>query len=244
MAAPPRCLTGLEPPKGTTPLSEGEIYRLTPGRRRHDRIGDTPSQGGFKVDTLQNITDGQCKYSVLLLSIPRPSPLRTSMEHDEDRLVSVLPIYFSNSLVPNIHIHQFPLLTRPLQAPPSAVLSGKRIRARIKPGVRRLELHIPADTRPEVWNSDRGKELGGAQVEDDREKNQSISQGKLKEGEVPRLGEVRLRSEEIPQKGVHMLGIVRDGLSFALPLIRSLIGIGQGRCTCTQSVKLTNLGPL
>jgi len=122
----------------------------------------------------------------------------------------VLPIHYSNRLAPTIHIHQFPLLTRPLQVPPSAALSGKRIRARIKPAVRRLEVHVPADTRPEVWNSDRAKVLGAAQMEDDKEKNQNSLKGKLKEGEEPRLAEVRMRSEQIQQRGVHMLGIVRN----------------------------------
>jgi DNA-directed RNA polymerase-3 subunit RPC5 len=136
---------------------------------------------------------------------------------DDDHIVTVLPIHYSNNLVPNIHIHQFPLLTRPLQVPPSAALSGKRIRARIKPDVRRLEVHVPVDTRPEVWNSERGQVLGAAQMEDDKEKNQKSLKGKLREGEEPRLTEVRLRSEQIQQRGVHMLGIVRDGKVSLIP---------------------------
>ncbi|TRM65741.1 DNA-directed RNA polymerase III subunit Rpc5 [Schizophyllum amplum] len=99
-------------------------------------------------------------------------------------------------------------MTRPLQAPPAARNSGKRIRARVKPNARRMEIHIPTDTRPEVWNADRGKELGAARVDDDREKNQEESSRSSVE---PRLSEVRLRSEEVPHKGVHMLGIVREG---------------------------------
>ena len=130
---------------------------------------------------------------------------------DDDPVVSVLPIHYSNALSPNLQIHQFPLLNRPLQSPPSATLSGKRIRARIKPNVRRLEVHVPADTRPGFWNSDKGIELGAARVDDDRDKNQEAGKGKQREGEEPRLGEVRMRSEQIPQKGAYMLGIVRDG---------------------------------
>ncbi|KZT06839.1 uncharacterized protein LAESUDRAFT_652473 [Laetiporus sulphureus 93-53] len=129
----------------------------------------------------------------------------------EDRLVSVLPIRYSNALLPNVHIHQYPLLTRPLQVPPSASASGKRIKARIKRGVRRLEVHVPVDTRPEVWNGERSKELGHARVEDDREKNQELPKMKQREGEEPRLSEVRMRSEQIPEMGTYVLGIVRDG---------------------------------
>ncbi|EPT04209.1 hypothetical protein FOMPIDRAFT_1027991 [Fomitopsis schrenkii] len=131
--------------------------------------------------------------------------------NEDDQLVSVLPIHFSNALSPNIHIHQFPLLTRPLQVPPTAAASGKRIKARLKPGVRRLELHVPVDTRPEVWNVERSRDLGKARVEDDKEKNQALMQAKQREGEEPRLAEVRMRSEQIPHSGVYVLGIVRDG---------------------------------
>ncbi|PCH33532.1 hypothetical protein WOLCODRAFT_135179 [Wolfiporia cocos MD-104 SS10] len=134
------------------------------------------------------------------------------MNDPADRLVSVLPVRFSNALAPHIQLHQFPLLTRPLQAPPSAAASGKRIRARRKVGVRRLEVHVPVDTRQEVWNAERARELGRAQTEDDREKNQeAAARGKAREGEEARLGEVRMRSEQVSQTGVYVLGVVRSG---------------------------------
>lgn len=128
-------------------------------------------------------------------------------EHD-DPIVSVLPIHLSNSLEPNIHLHQFPLLTRPLQVPPSAAQSGKKIKVRLKPQVARLEVHVPVDTRPEVWNKERGEELGKARVQDDAEKNMDA---KSTEAADQRLTETRLRSEQITSRGCYMLGIVRDG---------------------------------
>lgn len=139
------------------------------------------------------------------------------VDSTNDELLTSLPIHLTNSLGTSLQLHQFPLLTRPLEAPPSAVRSGKRISARIRPNARRLEIHVPSDTRPEVWNLEKAKELGAARVDDDREKNQESSI-KTKEGEEPRLSEVRLRSEEIPHRNVYMLGIVRDGecLSFAM----------------------------
>lgn len=130
-----------------------------------------------------------------------------------DELVAVLPIHYSAALAPNVHMHQFPLLMRPLETPPSAILSGKRISARIKPNVGRLEILVPADTRPEVWSVEKSREFGSARAEDDHEKNQGM-QSKGREDEEPRLSEVRLRSENIPQKGIHMLGVVRDGNIF------------------------------
>jgi DNA-directed RNA polymerase-3 subunit RPC5 len=128
----------------------------------------------------------------------------------DDRIVNVLPVHLSNNLAPNLQLHQFPLLNRSLGVPPSASISGKRIRARLKPTARRLEVHVPVDPRPEVWNIEKSKELGAGRTEDDKEKNQ-VSGSKLKEGEEPRLSEVRYRSEEIPHVGAYMLGVVRDG---------------------------------
>ncbi|KIJ68300.1 hypothetical protein HYDPIDRAFT_106473 [Hydnomerulius pinastri MD-312] len=139
------------------------------------------------------------------------------MEVENDELISVLPIRYSDVLSPNVHLHQFPLLSRPLQTPPSAALSGKRIRTRVKPVSRKLEIHVPVDTRPEVWNLEKSKDLGSARLEDDREKNQEET-GKQREGEEPRMTENRLRSEQIPPLGAYMLGIVRDGQLHLLPI--------------------------
>lgn len=148
-----------------------------------------------------------------LYTFPRLKLALTSMNPEDDQLVSVLPIHFSNVLVPNLQFHQFPLLTRPLQVPPSAAASGKRIKARLKTDARRFEIHVPVDTRPEVWNAEKSKELGSARAEDDKEKNQEQVKSKQREGEEPRLTEVRLHSERAPQMGAYVLGIVRDGAS-------------------------------
>ncbi|CAL1696083.1 unnamed protein product [Somion occarium] len=138
---------------------------------------------------------------------------------EEDRVVSVLPVYYSNTLSPNVHLHQYPLLTRPLQVPPSAAASGKKIHARVKPGVRRLEVHVPVDPRPDVWNNERSKDLGEARLADDKEKNQESSlKGKQREGEEPRLSEVRMRSEQVPHNGAYVLGVVRDGKLYLHPI--------------------------
>lgn len=126
------------------------------------------------------------------------------LDQEADELVAVLPIHFTNTLLPDVHLHQFPLLHRQLQVPPSSLLSGKRISARVKPQVRRMELHVPADTRPEVWNSDRARDLGAAQMDDDKEKNQDSKEA--------RISEIRLQSEQIPQRGCQMLGIARKGI--------------------------------
>ncbi|KAH8120094.1 DNA-directed RNA polymerase III subunit Rpc5 [Phellopilus nigrolimitatus] len=129
---------------------------------------------------------------------------------NDDPVVSVLPIHLSTSLLPNIHLHQFPLLTRPLQIPPSAAQSGKQIRARLKPKAARLEVHVPVDIRPEVWNKERGQEYGQARATDDAEKSLESKKGKEPAADQ-RLSEVRMRSEQVSSRGAYMLGIVRDG---------------------------------
>ena len=133
---------------------------------------------------------------------------------DDDEIISVLPVHYSNKLGTDLQLHQFPLQIRPLQAPPTAAASGKRIAARVKPNVRRIEIQVPIDTRPDMWNPQRAKDLGAAQLEDDREKNQDQ---RSKEGQEPRLSEVRLKSEEIAQHGVHMLGVLHEGTLLLIP---------------------------
>jgi DNA-directed RNA polymerase-3 subunit RPC5 len=129
----------------------------------------------------------------------------------EDPVIARLPIRLSHAMDPDIQIHHFPLLNAPLQVPPQAAAAGKRITARLKTNVRRLEMHVPVDTRPEVWNDERASALGVAQVEDDRGKNQEVVKVKQRKEEEPRLSEVRMQSEQILQKGAYMVGIVRDG---------------------------------
>lgn len=157
----------------------------------------------------------------------------------DDEVVSRIPIRLSHRLDGKLQIHQYPLLSRPLQVPPSAAASGKRITARIKPQAHRLEVHVPADVRTDVWNAERGQALGAAQVEDDEEKNQ-VAKVKLKEGEEPRLTQVRLRSEEVPQRGSYMLGVVHDGMGDKLVYYGSIDRLKQVNYTCIQSHRPTN----
>src|SRR5258707_11987534 len=140
----------------------------------------------------------------------------------DTEIVSVLHMNYAVVLSPNIHIHHYPLMNRPLQVPPTAAASGKFIKARLKPNSRRLEIHVPVDTRPEVRSLERSKQLGAARMEEDREQSHD-SKGKVKEDEEPRLSDVRLKSEEIPQRAVYILGIVRDGKFNLCELLSELI---------------------
>lgn len=146
---------------------------------------------------------------------------------DGPKLVQTIPIRISNAVEPGVEVHQFPLLTRPLQVPPSAQISGKRIRARSKPQAGRYEVHVPADTRQDVWNHDRALDLGAARTEEDAEEGYGASapiKAKQKEEPPParKLADVRMRSEVMPERAVYMLGIVRDGELHLHPVSRTL----------------------
>jgi DNA-directed RNA polymerase-3 subunit RPC5 len=129
----------------------------------------------------------------------------------DDPVIARIPVRFSDVLGSDLQLHQFPLLTRPLRVPPPAAAAGKRIKARLKPGVKRLEVHVPVDTRAEVWNPDKASELGAAQIEDDKEKNQEAKRVKQRVEDEPRLSEVRMQSEPLAHRGAYMLGIMKDG---------------------------------
>ena len=165
---------------------------------------------------------------------------------DEDPIVSVLPVHFNSTLADTLHLHQFPLLARPLQVPPSAAQSGKKINARVKRKAGRVELHVPFDTRTEVWNRERGKELGQARAEDDQEKSGSQSKKASQEIDQSRLNELRLRSEQVPCRCAYVLGIVRDGMLQLLSPNLSLTTPPpqiQVVYICIPLTKFTNLDP-
>ncbi|KAF8308899.1 hypothetical protein DL93DRAFT_2170782, partial [Clavulina sp. PMI_390] len=88
---------------------------------------------------------------------------------EEDELVASIPIYYSEHLHPNIHLHQFQLQNRPLEVSPAARDAGKVITARSKPKIGRYEIHIPNDVRPMVWNAARGRALGDARYQEDKD---------------------------------------------------------------------------
>ncbi|KZV93793.1 hypothetical protein EXIGLDRAFT_835497 [Exidia glandulosa HHB12029] len=147
--------------------------------------------------------------------------------NDGPRLVQTIPIRISNAAEPDVEVHQFPLLTRPLQVPPIPLAAGKRIRARSKPETGLFEVHVPADTREDVWNGDRAKEFGAARTEEDADEGYAgaaaASGKKNKEEPAARvLREVRMRSEVMSDRAVYMLGVVRDGELHLHPVSRTL----------------------
>jgi DNA-directed RNA polymerase-3 subunit RPC5 len=156
---------------------------------------------------------------------------------EEDEIVASLPIHYSDHLHPNLHLHQFQLLSRPLLVPPSAAAAGKTIKARYKPKSGRYEIHVPNDVRPEVWDSAKGRDLGAARYEEDREEA-AFHDVKFKEKDPRemRLNETRLVSERVPHAGAYVLGVVRDGeaISTRTNFLAMTHAIPQANCTCIQ----------
>jgi len=120
----------------------------------------------------------------------------------ENPVVASLPIYLSTALVPNVQLYQYPLLQRALEVPPSAKIAGKKINARIKPETDIIEIHIPFDTRDDVWNKKQSREYGQYRHEEDGQK--AISKEEM------RLDDLRLRSERIRDGAAYMVGVIRD----------------------------------
>jgi DNA-directed RNA polymerase III subunit RPC5 len=144
-----------------------------------------------------------------------------------DPVVARIPIHYTNHLKQSLHLYQYPLQSRPLEVPPTASAAGKVIKARYKPHVRRVEIAVPVDVRPDVWNRDRAIAYGEGRAEEDREDvglgDSGKGKGKQREGDVAeeRLSEVRLRGEKVPSQGDYMVGIMRDGQFLLLCCVRN-----------------------
>ena len=123
----------------------------------------------------------------------------------DDPVVASLPVYLSTALVPNLQLYQYPLLQRPLQAPPSAQVAGKKINARFKPDTDVIEIHVPFDTREDVWNKKQGREYGQYRAEEDGQRATSKDE--------KRLDDLRLKSERIREGAAYMVGVMRDSKS-------------------------------
>ncbi|KZO98350.1 hypothetical protein CALVIDRAFT_535428 [Calocera viscosa TUFC12733] len=143
---------------------------------------------------------------------------------DPEAPIATIPIHLSNSLAPYLSIHQFPLLTQ-LRVPASAEAAGRRIKARHKPKTGIIEVRLPLDTREEVYNDDRGKELGVGREAEEAESSSASSRRKRKardeEEMQKRLDEVRLvsqRTKGTKQRTTNMIGILRGDKLYLHPL--------------------------
>jgi DNA-directed RNA polymerase-3 subunit RPC5 len=147
----------------------------------------------------------------------------------EDAVVARIPIRYTDVLGSNVQLHQFPLLNKQLQVPPSAELAGKKISARRKPDCGRMLIQLPLDVRPDVWNQEKGYELGKARAEGDQQTAADIgAEPSIAAGEIPvtnvnghqqqRLNFARLKSEQVAHRGSYTLGALKDGVLYLHPI--------------------------
>ncbi|EJU01864.1 hypothetical protein DACRYDRAFT_107599 [Dacryopinax primogenitus] len=162
--------------------------------------------------------------SDILMADAGPSQPQDVHMIDPDAPIATIPIHLSNRLAPNLSIHQFPLLTQ-LRVPASAEAAGRKIKARHKPKSGIVEVRLPLDTREEVYNEERGNELGLGREEEEAESSASGIRRKKKsrsDEEIhKRLDEVRLVSQSVKgakPRTTNMVGVLRDNTLYLHPL--------------------------
>lgn len=138
---------------------------------------------------------------------PELPPLGDS-EDEDDEVVSRLPVYLSPALHPSLSMFQYPLQHRSLRVPQWAADRGKRITARVKEGVGRVEIELPIDGDPKVWREERARDLGYIP-----DVTNGHDEGRKKKEEQKWGDKMRLRSDTVPvpHGTQYYSGIVHDG---------------------------------
>lgn len=141
-------------------------------------------------------------------------------------LIASLPVYLSTSLDPAtaLHVFQYPIFSKdtPLPVPAQARQAGLNETIRWRPKANRVEIELPIDDRPSVYDSEKGRRLGkGAKVEKEigngklKKESGSGRSGREEEGiknqQPPKLRKTRLESNEVPHTTGYMIGVIRDG---------------------------------
>ena len=148
----------------------------------------------------------------------------------DGNLLASLPVYFSTSLpsTSSLQIFQYPTYSRgaPLPVPSSARSRGLREAIRYRPKAKRVEVELPLDLRPAVYNLDKGQEMakgagaGGVigqgqqgkakrEVKREFDADDDRSSSSLR-GAPKRLEKTRLESSLIPHQTQYMVGVIRD----------------------------------
>ncbi|KAJ9107882.1 hypothetical protein QFC19_002625 [Naganishia cerealis] len=134
-------------------------------------------------------------------------------EDEDDEIAYTLPVYMNQSLAPALNLFQYPLHHRPPQVSEWAKSQGQDVTARMKEVADRLELEIPIDMRPQVWDEERAETLGFSR--DDPKKK-----GKARAGEDSWGNKTRLRTESVPEVTGYWAGVVHDGALHLHPVSR------------------------
>lgn len=168
-------------------------------------------------------------------TLSRDEPITSSQSGE---LLASLPVYMSNSLPSSstLQVFQYPTYPKghPLPFPQSARERGLQAAMRTRPRAKRVEVELPLDLRPPVYNADRGEEFGeGAtaagpiepgpkgtngpssamkgsekRVKSEFTGFQSISSSDSSNRK--KLERTRLESLLMPHQTKYMLGVIRD----------------------------------
>ncbi|PWN31990.1 uncharacterized protein FA14DRAFT_162298 [Meira miltonrushii] len=105
--------------------------------------------------------DASIEKNDVTSTLSRDEPVASSQSGE---LLASLPVYMSNSLPSSstLQIFQYPTYPRgqPLPFPQSARERGLQAAMRTRPRAKRVEVELPLDLRPPVYNTDRGEEFG------------------------------------------------------------------------------------
>jgi DNA-directed RNA polymerase III subunit RPC5 len=170
-------------------------------------------------------------------TLSRDEPVKSSQSGE---LLASLPVYMSNSLPSSstLQVFQYPTYPkgRPLPFPQSARERGLQAAMRTRPNAKRVEIELPLDLRPGVYNTDRGEEFGegaaaagpigpgpkGANAPSSAIKGgekrvksefggyQSFSSPSADLANRKKLERTRLESLLMPHQTKYMLGVIRD----------------------------------
>ncbi|CEH14055.1 RNA Polymerase C (III) 37 kDa subunit [Ceraceosorus bombacis] len=175
------------------------------------------------------------------LSSPKKSEASLRQQEEESRdpsLLASLPVYLSSSLPPSsrLSLFQYPTYPRgqPLPIPDSARSRGLSEAARWRPKANRVEVELPLDLRPVVYNMDKGQNMamgaehggtfgkdssaGSSAMGDDQRRVKVKREKEDLPAKIKRLERTRLESSLVPNQTKYMVGVIRDGALHLTPL--------------------------
>lgn len=178
--------------------------------------------------------DGQENRGTLTpqtLDIPnsQPAPEKKAHSNGGDQLLASLPVYYNTSLpsTSSLQIFQYPTYPRskPLPLPDSARSRGLHPALRYRPKAKRVEMELPLDLRPTVYDLDKGEEYargaaaGGTIGSGPKSATQKVKKEVKREygtydahsNGKRRLEKTRLESSQVPHQTRYMIGVIRDG---------------------------------
>jgi DNA-directed RNA polymerase-3 subunit RPC5 len=199
--------------------------------------GSDPDAQGFPGLAPQPADNGDASSSTNQAKSETKSAMNdrdkvTEGTDSSSRLLSSMPIYLSQSLASTskLQIFQYPTYAggRSLPIPQSARERGLQPSMRIRPKANRIEVELPLDLRPMVYNTEKGEiyaegadAAAAASRETRDEPEVKVKRefgeaepfdraGRQSSGRIRRLEKTRLESSLMPPQTQYMIGVIRD----------------------------------